>query len=106
MSNIKELSEVVEFVCSLANVVGTAAEDGKITIGDATHLIPLLYKLPSAVDGIAEISFADLSLSDLELINKKIRDNLDLPSEKVELAVEEALEIALKLYTLVQKLRS
>jgi hypothetical protein len=106
MSSVKEISEAVEFVCALANAVGEAAEDGKITMGDAAHLIPLLYKLPSAVEGLSDVSFADLSLSDLEALNAKVKESLDLPADKVECAIEEAFDISLKLYNLVQNLRA
>lgn len=106
MSSVKEISEAVEFVCALANAVGEAAEDGKITMGDAAHLIPLLYKLPSAVEGLSDVSFADLSLSDLEALNAKVKESLDLPDDKVEFAIEEAFDISLKLYNLVQNLRA
>lgn len=106
MSSVKELLECVEFVCALANAVGESAEDGKISLGDAAHLVPLLYKLPSAIEGLSEVSFADLSLADLEELSAKVKDSLDLPADKVEFAIEEALDISLKLYALVQKLRA
>ena len=106
MSSVSELSEAVEFVCALAGAVAEAAEDGKITLGDAAHLLPLIYKLPSAVEGLAEVSLADLSEDDLAALSAKVKESLDLPSDKAELAIEEAVEISLKLYSLVQKLRA
>lgn len=104
----KELGEVLKFVCALANGIGEAAKDGEVSLGDATHLIPLLYKLPAAVDGISEIpaEAKDLSGDEVEALVAMIKEELDLPQDKVEMAVEEGLDLALRLYSLVQKLRA
>lgn len=100
MSAAKELSEVVKFVCAVANAVAEAAADGSVTLGDAAHLVPLLYKLPAAVDGLDTISLSDLSLDDMAAINQEVKDTLDLPNDKVELAVEMGLDIAMQLLKL------
>lgn len=107
MAEVKELKEVLGFVCALANGIGEAAKDGKVSLGDATQLIPLLYKLPAAVDGMSEIpaEAKDLSQDEVDELAKYIKEELDLPQDKVEMAVEEGLDIALKLYALVQKLK-
>lgn len=103
----KELKEALKFVCALANTIGEVAKDGEISLGDATHLIPLLYKLPSAVDGMAEIpaEVKELSGEDLAELGQMVKDELDLPQDKVEMAVEDGIDIALKLYALAQKLK-
>ena len=106
MSAVKELSEAVEFVCALAVSVAEAAEDGRITLGDTRHLIGLMYKLPSAVDGLGDIVLADLSLEDMEVISEKVKSSLDLKNDKVEMAIEGAIDLTLQLYNLVQKLRA
>ena len=105
MSAVKELSEAVEFVCALVAAVVEASDDGKITLGDTKHLISLMYKLPSAVDGLGEIVLDDLSAEDLDMISDKIKDSLDLKNDKLEVAIEGAIDIALQLYALVQKVR-
>lgn len=104
----KELGEVLKFVCSLANGIGEAAKDGEISFGDATHLMPLLYRLPAAADGISEIpaEVKDISEKEYGELVQMVRDELDLPQDKIEMAVEEGLELSLKLYSLVQKLRA
>lgn len=103
----KELKEALKFICALANTIGEVAKDGEISLGDATHLIPLMYKLPSAVDGIAEIpaEVKELSSEDLAELAQLVKDELDLPQDKVEMAVEDGIDIALKLYALAQKLK-
>lgn len=105
---IKELSEAVKFVCALANGIGEAAKDGQVSLGDAAHLVPLLYKLPSAADGLAEIPLevSDLSQDEMTQIAAMVKDELDLPQKKIEMAVEEAIQISLSIYALVQKLKA
>lgn len=107
MSGIKELGEVVKFICAVSNAIGEAAKDGEISLGDAAHLVPLLYRLPSAVDGMADIpeEAKDLSQDELDELVKMVKDELDLPNDKVETAVESALEIAVQIYALVAKLK-
>lgn len=108
MSGIKEISEAVKFVCAVANAIGEAAKDGEISLGDAAHLVPLLYKLPTAVDGIAEIAneARDLSQDEIDEIVQMIKDDLDLPQDKVESGIEDALSIAVQIYALVVKLKA
>jgi hypothetical protein len=108
MAGVKEISEVVKFVCSLANAIGEAAKDGEISLSDAAHIVPLLYKLPSAVEGIAEIAdeAKDLSQDEVDELVKMIKDELDLPQEKVESGIEDALSIAVQIYALVIKLKA
>lgn len=103
----KEIGEVLKFVCALANCIGEAAKDGEVSLGDAAHLIPLLYKLPAAVEGISEIpaEASDMSGDEIAALVAMIKDELDLPQDKIEMAVEEGLDLSLRLYALVQKLR-
>jgi hypothetical protein len=104
----KELGEVLKFVCALGNAIGEAAKDGEISLGDATHLIPLLYRLPAAVDGMADIAaeVKDMSQDEMDALIAMVKEELDLPQDQIEVAVEEALDIAIKLYALVAKLRA
>jgi hypothetical protein len=106
MSQLREISEAAEFVCALANAIAEAASDGKISLGDAASLLPVLYKLPSAIDGLDGVVMADLSLDDYEAIAAVIKEKLELPNDKVEMAVEDSIEIALHIYALVSKLRA
>lgn len=105
---MKELTEVIEFVAELANAAGKAAEDGKPDLGDAIHMIPLLYKLPSAIDGAGKIPEEAKSLDKekMDELAAHFKDKLKLPQEKIELAIEDSLDIALRLYALVQKLKA
>ena len=106
MSNVKELSEVVSFVCALANGIAESAKDGAITLGDASYLFPLILKLPSAVGGFDKIpdEVKDLDDSEIEQIKNLVKDELDLPNDVIEASIENSIEVAVQLYSLVKKL--
>jgi hypothetical protein len=108
MAKAKELKEVLLFLCALANTIGEVSEDGKVSKVEALALLPLLYKVPSAIDGIREIpdEIADLSQEDIEELAKMVKDELDLPQKKIEIAIEDGIDICLRLYALAQKLRA
>lgn len=105
---MKELTEAVEFVVSLANGLGKAAEDGEVGAGDFAYLLPLLYKLPSAVDGVGKIpaELKEIDAEKMSVLTEMVKEKLDVPQDKIELAVEGGLDIAVRLYALVQKLKA
>ena len=108
MAKAKELKELLSFMCSLANAIGEASDDGKISRGEVIGMLPLLYNVPSAFDGITEIpsEVADLSQEDIEELAQMVKDELDLPQDKIESAIEDGIDLCLKLYALAQKLRA
>lgn len=104
---IKELGEAVRFMCSLASAVSDAAADGKATLADAARLVPVLYKLPSALDGLSEAveEARDLSQEELDELSAMVKEELDLEDDELEAIVEEAVDSCLKLYSLALKIR-
>lgn len=107
MAGTKELGEAVKFVCALASGIADAVADGKATLGDAAHLVPVLYQLPSALDGLdlAVEEAKDLSADELAELSQVIKDTLDFEDDELEETCEEAVDCVLKLYALVQKIR-
>lgn len=105
MSGTKELGEAVKFVCALASAVVDAAADGKLSLADTTRVMPLLYKLPVAIDGFDEAiqEAKDLSREELLEVVAIAKDSLDFDDEDLEEICEDAIDVVLKLYTLVQK---
>ena len=108
MAGVKELKDVVKFVCVLASGVAEAAADGKPTLGDVAHVMPVLYALPAAAEGLDEVpaELKDLSGDELAELSETVKEALELPSEKVEEAVEEIVDCALKLYSVIAKLKA
>lgn len=108
MAGTKELGEAVAFVCSLASAISDAAADGKATASDAIKLMPVLYKLPSALDGLDEVvtEARDLSGEELAELSALVKEQLDLEDDDLEAVCEEAVDCVLKLYSLALKVRS
>lgn len=106
MAGTKELGEAVKFVCALASAVVDSAADGKLNLADATRVMPLLYKLPVAIDGFDEAieEAKDLSREELLEIVAIAKDSLDFEDDDLEEICEDAIDVVLKLYGLVQKL--
>lgn len=104
----KELGEILKFICALANTLGEASKDDELSASDAAKLIPLMYKIPGAIEGISEIpsEVADISEDEIEKLVSMIKDELDLPQDKIEHAIEDSIEICVKLYALVQKFKA
>lgn len=107
MAGTKELGEAVKCLCSLASAISDAAADGKPTLSDAVKLMPVLYQLPSALDGLddAVAEAKDLSGDEMAELSQLVKDSLDLEDDELEEVCEEAVDCALKLYSLVLKIR-
>lgn len=107
MAKLKETKELVSFVCALANSLGKIGENGKPALRDVMHLVPLMYKIPTAIDGVDDIpqEVKAMSEADLAELVQSIKDELDLPQDKIEAAIEDGLDVAVKLYALAKKLR-
>lgn len=109
MAKAKELKEILSFMCSLANAIGdSTADDGKISRSEALGMLPLLYDVPSAFGGITEIpsEVGELSQEDIEELAQMVKDELDIPQDKIEEAIEDGIDLCLRLYALAQKLRA
>jgi hypothetical protein len=108
MAATKELGEAVKFLCSLASAIADAAADGKATLADGAKLIPVLYQLPSALDGLegAVEEAKDLSVDELAELSAMVKDTLDLEDDQLEEVCEEAVDCVLKLYALVLKIKA
>lgn len=106
-AGVKELGEFLSCVAAFANASGKALEDGKISIGDVAYLMPALLKLPSAIEGFAElkVEFKDLDQAELAVLKDQFAKDFDLPQESVEAAVEQGFEVAVMLVKLVSDLR-
>lgn len=104
----KELNEAVEFIVELANAIGKASEDKKATVSDAVHLMPLLYKIPSALDGLEMVpdEAKKMDAEKMAAMSAMIKEKLDLPQEKLELAIEGSLDILVRVYALAQSLKA
>ncbi len=101
----KELKDVVKFVISLGNAVGRAYEDGKFDIADIAEFIEPLKNLYQAYVGIDQIDDELRSLTPdqfAELV-EFIKTEFDIPQDKVEFFVEQALNVAKALFPIIRE---
>jgi hypothetical protein len=90
MYGIEELKDAVKAVCSLGNAIAASlADDGKITLGDATKFIGVVIQLPAAISGIGEVpkELADLTEQEKLEIITIVEDTLDVGDRAEEVTV-------------------
>jgi len=104
---IKETKEVVTCITALGNAIGKALEDGDLSIGDIGYLIDPMIKAPAAFENIAQVplEIANLDPEEANELKEQIAGEFDIPQDKVEEIVEDASDIAVRLFAFVMKLR-
>lgn len=102
---IKETTELLAAAISLGNSIGLALEDGKISVGDLPAFLSPVLKLPAALAGIDEVpsEMADLSQEEREELYAYVRDNFDIPTDKIEVAIEEGIALASQIHNYITK---
>lgn len=104
MAGIQQTQELLDAVVALANAGGRIFEDGKFELSEIAELVSPLIKLPTALAGIGEVpvELQDLDQAESDQLIQFVKDNLDLPDDKAELAVVDALKIGASIYQFVK----
>lgn len=102
--DIKELKEVVDFAVELGNGIGDALADGKITIGDVGDFLPAARAAMPAFSGISNVDDELMDLTDEEVgeLARHVADKFDLPQDKAEKIVEDAVDVGLRIFLFVK----
>lgn len=108
MDKIKELKALVSFIVKIANDTGIALSDGKLTLSDVGLFVPVLFDLPSVVMGIGAVPSEILHLDSAEMseLIAQVQAELSLPQAKADAAIKGGIDIALKIFALVQSLKA
>lgn len=103
MAGTTGLKEVVKGVLVFGNGLGKALEDGKITVGDTQHLIPVLLEIPSVLGSLdaAGEEITDLTPEEIAELAEFAKATFDIPQDDVEEKIEEALSLAISIYNFV-----
>lgn len=106
MADIKETKEALEFALALGTNLDKAIQDG-VQWTDVFTLIPVMTKLPTAIDGVNAIpaEIKDLSAEEKQELYDVV-ESLDLESAASEKLIEQGLKIALEIYRMVLMLRA
>lgn len=100
----EQLTDVMVFLAKFASVAKDAVEDdGKVTIGDASKFIELIFPLINAVTQIQDVpkELKDLDPVEKEALIAEVKANLDL-YENDEAAVESALLVVFELFNFLR----
>jgi len=105
---IKETKQLLGFILSLSNAIGSSLEDGKFSAKDLLNFFDSMRMAADALEGIGDVGG---ELSDLdekeqqELLNYAV-NKFDIPQKTVERYVELGLKGGLAIVSLIQNLRS
>ena len=102
---IKETKEAVAAFIGIGNALGKALEDGKIGLTDAPHFIAAAMKIPAGISGWKSIpaELGDLDDTERTEILEFAKSEFDIPQDKIEAIVEDALALAQQNYQFIQK---
>mgnify|MGYP007046937907 CR=1 FL=1 len=96
---IKEFEEVVDFGLSIGKAIGTALEDGKFDFTDVFTILPAFMGANAAIQGISDVpaEIADLDDEEYKALVEKFKQGFDLENDDVEVKIEMAFSIGLKI---------
>lgn len=108
--SVKNTSELLKLVTTLANTISSVSADGKVSIMEYTSFLSLLPTIAPAIEGIGEIpaELADLDDAEYVQLTQQIAQDLDLDDthDSFELIVEQVAAAAFALVRVIAELRS
>lgn len=104
----KETKDVLNFVIPIVKGSVTVLEDGKIQVPELVVFLPALLNIKDAIEGIEQVplEFKLSTPEEAEELKQYLREQLDLPDEKMEEFIEDAFALVLDLYNMIKKFAS
>lgn len=101
---IDNLKKIISFGCDLTKQINSALADGWQWT-DAFSFVDEIAALPGVIKSIPAIKqeLSELSEEEKTELNAYIKEKFDIPNDKVEAFVEDALSIAISVVSLVTK---
>lgn len=105
MAGIQETKDALAFAAAIGNATGVVLQDGKFDLFEVTAYIGALTKFPAAIEGAEGIpaELQDLTGEEAAELLAFLQNELDLPQDTTEEAIEDHLAVVLALYRLAQK---
>ncbi|MFQ5641702.1 MAG: hypothetical protein ACE5IR_27320 [bacterium] len=102
---IEETKDLFRFGASFGNALGKTFADGKFQLSEIVNFIQPVTKIPAALTGISQVDDELLDLDETEKAEllQLAKDEFDIPSEGAEEFVEDSLQLALMIFSYVQK---
>lgn len=91
----KETTEVVQLLLSLGEGVGHALEDGEPSISDAAYFFDALRRVGPAVKDVSKVPGEIAAWTNADTLDlESAAADFDIPEEKIEVAVKDAIALA------------
>lgn len=105
MLGIENLKKLIKFALDLSRNIQTALGDKKVTIAEIFGFLPELMQVPGIVKAWTDIKaeYEDLSKEERLELHSYVVSEFDIPNDKVEAFIENALLQAISLITLVEE---
>ena len=108
MADYKDLKEALDFALSAAMVIDKNLQDG-FQWTDVFSLVPVLSKLPNAIDGIENVADELDALAEDEegraALIQYVKDLYDIDDDSAEALVEQGVRAGVEIGVLVMLLR-
>lgn len=106
--DLKDTKELVKFVIGLGEAVDKSLADGRISIGDLRHFMNPLMDAGDAFSDISNIpaELKDMTQEESQELLEYIRKEFDIENDKIEKVIENSLQILVKLYEVIELVRS
>lgn len=101
---VENLKKVVSFGCGLTGQIAESLKDGWQWT-DALSFVDEMAAIPGVVKTLPAVKqeLSDLSTTEREELHAYIVEKFDIPNDKVEAFVENAIGVALNVLSLVEK---
>lgn len=105
MFGIENLKKIVKFACDFTKEIASALADGKFQWTEAFGFVDEIMAIPGVAKSFpaAKQELADLSPEEKAELYAYVVEEFDLPNDKVEAFVENALSFAISAVALVEQ---
>jgi hypothetical protein len=103
----ENLKKLIDFSLGLAEKLAEDLKDKKISIAELVGFLPELIQIPGIVKSFPDIAaeFKDLDATERQELVDYFAEKFDIPDDKIEAFVENALSQAVSLISLVQQFK-
>jgi hypothetical protein len=108
MLGVENLKKLITVGLEVPKVIADITADGKVTFIELFNVLPIATDLIGVVKSYKEIAaeFADLDDTEREELHTFFADKFDIPNDAIEAYVEDALQVAFNLISLVARFKT
>ena len=101
----KETKEVIDLAIALGSGIAKSLEDDKITFEDLPNFWAVIFAVMPAFEGLDQVAIEFQLATEEETAELKayIKEQLDLPDDKLEEFIEDAFAVVIDIWMLVKR---